>query len=980
MSSKYEESEAFLTAISAKLPLVYKDDLSVLADIMQNLELLSGDAVLPVAFKKQAKRTAQLSEKIIINETPFDSGMKKLSQSIGKMAKGLTEFINNAHDAEVAAEDKENEDVQRDVSEAEALCNAISAKLPLVDSDDLSTLADIMQNLEMLAADPALPPSFQGQAKEAVQLSEKIIMNETPFDSGMEELSQGIDKMVKGITGFNNDTPDSDAEVAAEDKENKDVQEGDLPDDLKELVIKFASQQQQVLEDFEGLCLDFEQNKPEARGGIKRILHTWKGEFGVLDQQNYSKLVHGFEEKFESDDFAAESLFRLKDFLTEKLNRFAAGEVPEITEGEEKYLFQTQEKSSKPGSGKKKKETKPQKKSSPKEEKKDTPVEIQEETTEPQVVQTFTGDPSLLADFISESREHLDNAEPLLLELEEDPTDSDNLNTIFRACHTIKGVAGFLGFSDISHLSHSMENLMDLGRKGEVILTAEHIDVLLQGMDCLRGLTDAVEKMLSDEPYTVPEQFADICEKLSSPNTICGVPEASNKKMGEILVERGQAEPKDIEEAVLKQNEGDSRKVGEILIQEKEVPPRAVANALASQNAAKQHKTAVEETIRVPVERLDQLIDSIGEAVIAQSMVYADQSITSIRNRGLEKNISQASLIMRQIQELSMSLRMVSVKSTFQKMARLVRDLSKKTGKQVEMIMEGEDTELDKSVVENIGDPLIHMIRNSMDHGIESKEERRKSGKPERARVTLRAYHRAGSVVIEIEDDGKGLDKEVILKKAIEKGLAKEEQNYSDQEIFQFIFKPGFSTAKVVTDVSGRGVGMDVVRRNIEALRGSTEITSEPGKGTCFAIKLPLTLAIIDGMVIQAKNDTYIIPTLSIIESIKPRENQIETVLEKGETIKVRGNLHPLVRLSNMFNGSSERTDLTEGIVMIVEDMLGRKIGLFIDDIVGQQQVVIKSLGTSMRNIPGVSGGAIMSDGTVSLILDVGGIVRMATG
>jgi two-component system chemotaxis sensor kinase CheA len=321
---------------------------------------------------------------------------------------------------------------------------------------------------------------------------------------------------------------------------------------------------------------------------------------------------------------------------------------------------------------------------------------------------------------------------------------------------------------------------------------------------------------------------------------------------------------------------------------------------------------------------------------------------------------------------------MVSIKSTFQKMARLARDLSKKCNRDIEFITEGEDTELDKSVVENIGDPLIHMIRNSIDHGIEPPEERATTGKPLRALVKLRAFHRAGSIFIEVIDDGRGLNREAILAKAVSKGLCKPDANLSDQEVYQFIFLPGFSTAKVVTDVSGRGVGMDVVRRNIEALRGSVEITSTPGKGTTFSIRLPLTLAIVDGMVVSSGTDRYIIPTLAIIESIKAKKELISSVLGSGKLIKVREELIPLVHLGGVLRRSGEKWDIAGGIVMIVEDMLGKKIGLFLDEIMGQQQVVIKSLGNGMGDIPGVTGAAIMSDGTVCLILDVGGVVKLA--
>ncbi len=272
------------------------------------------------------------------------------------------------------------------------------------------------------------------------------------------------------------------------------------------------------------------------------------------------------------------------------------------------------------------------------------------------------------------------------------------------------------------------------------------------------------------------------------------------------------------------------------------------------------------------------------------------------------------------------------------------------------------------------------MIRNAIDHGIESKEERRNTGKPAKAMVKLKAYHRAGSIFIEVSDDGRGLDKKAILQKAISKGICKSEDNLTDQEIYQCIFLPGFSTAKVITDVSGRGVGMDVVRRNIEALRGSVEISTTPGKGTIFTIRLPLTLAVVDGMIVRSCNNHYIIPTLAIIESLRPDSGQIDTVMEKCKMIKVRNELIQLVHLDLLLSNNRSKWEFSEGIAMIVEDMFGKKIGLYVDEIIGQQQVVIKSLSTELGDIAGVTGGAIMSDGRVSLILDIGGIVKMAEG
>jgi two-component system chemotaxis sensor kinase CheA len=322
---------------------------------------------------------------------------------------------------------------------------------------------------------------------------------------------------------------------------------------------------------------------------------------------------------------------------------------------------------------------------------------------------------------------------------------------------------------------------------------------------------------------------------------------------------------------------------------------------------------------------------------------------------------------------------MVPVKPTFQKMARLVRDLAKKSGKKVEFVMSGEDTELDKTVVDNIGDPLIHMIRNSVDHGIEENPRKRlEAGKDEVGHVHLRAYHKGGNIYIEVQDDGRGLDRAAILAKAIERGLIREGENVSDREIYNQIFHPGFSTAKRITDVSGRGVGMDVVKRSIEGLRGQVDIMSEPGMGTIFTIRLPLTLAIIDGMVIRVGKDRYIVPTLSVVQSIRPDAGNLSSVLNRGAMLSVQDRLIPLFQVARLFDIEGAVEDPLTGTVVVVEDN-GKQTGLLVDELLGQQQIVIKPLGDLLQGTPGLSGGAIMPDGKVGLILDVAGLVRLAT-
>ena len=361
-------------------------------------------------------------------------------------------------------------------------------------------------------------------------------------------------------------------------------------------------------------------------------------------------------------------------------------------------------------------------------------------------------------------------------------------------------------------------------------------------------------------------------------------------------------------------------------------------------------------------------------------MIRQDSTLRQGASSNLLRNLTQMDKITRELQQLGMSLRMIPVRATFQKMARIVRDLAKKSGKQVAFELHGEDTMLDKSIVDRIGDPLIHLVRNSVDHGIETAvQERIAAGKPERGTVRLNAFHKGGNINIEIRDDGRGLDREAIMAKARQRGLIGEHEVLTDREVFELIFHAGFSTAKQITDVSGRGVGMDVVKRAIEDLRGSIGIESEAGKGTCFTLRLPLTLAIIDGMLVCIGDERYIIPTLSIVESLRPAAEDVVTVIKKGEMVRIREDLIPLFRLADLFQVRGAKTDPTQAIIIVVEDN-GKRTGLLVDDLLGQQSTVIKSLGASLRGLPGVAGGSILSDGTVGIILDVGSLVKLANG
>jgi len=845
------------------------------------------------------------------------------------------------------------------------IVNSAVADLLLVDASDKGPLGGVISKMEQVSGSAGIPEALVTMAKRIAKLAEFIIMETTPFEEGFRQLSDGLSKMAQNAGTYL--VNEENAGAPPGERNPGETGESGAPADMVELFTKFGQQLLITLEDFEMYVLEYEKGAQEALQEIKRMLHTWKGEFGVLDIKDHVDCIHSLEERILSAGSAdTDELFRFKDLLESAAEKMKSGMIPLLPEQYRITLASTGgEQHSQQEAGESIGVV-------------ETADEAQTDSGEEEI--GANADKGLLADFVTEAHDHIHRSETLLLELEVDPSKMEHINTIFRACHTIKGVAGFLSLKTLTKVAHSTENLMDQVRKGALALTPQRIDLLFEAMDCLKEMIAAVAGAIEGIPFEVPESASYIIGRLEASSSGEAQPAQAvyrEKRVGEMLVEQGSASERQVECALKKQLQGDERPIGELLIEEK-VPPRVIGKALAAQTKAKTTAVEVEDTIRVPVKRLDMLIDAIGEGVIAQSMVYANGAVAQLKDIALEKKIAQSMLIMRQIQEMSMSLRMVALRSTFQKMARLVRDLSKKVGKDVEFAMEGEDTELDKSVVENIGDPLIHMLRNSLDHGIESADERSASGKPQKARITIRAYHKAGNVCIEIEDDGRGLDREKIRGKAIERGLCKQSEQLSDQEVYQFIFMPGFSTAAVVTDISGRGVGMDVVQRNISALRGAIDIQSEQGKGTLFTIRLPLTLAIINGMVIRLNNERYIVPTLSILESILPEKNQIETVVGREEVLKVRGELVRLIRLEELFFGAGTGSRDKEGIALVVEDAMGRNVALYVDEIIDQQQVVIKSLGEGVGDIPGVSGGAIMSDGTISLILDIAGIMRIA--
>lgn len=568
------------------------------------------------------------------------------------------------------------------------------------------------------------------------------------------------------------------------------------------------------------------------------------------------------------------------------------------------------------------------------------------ETTPEESTVVSETDVAFLLDFIAEAGEHIESAKAGLLELEGKPDDKDIINQIFRGFHTLKGLAAFFNLTQIGQLAHSAENLLDLARKGELTLAGENIDLIFEAIDMMKKLVAELEKSIkAGKPVSMQKRLPQLLTKLKAP--------VERQSLAASLKSR-EAQEKDEE-------------LDKVL---------AVKDEPKKQDKPTQARSG-DEKIKVSITRLDSLVNMVGELVVAQLMVSEEVNTTHASEHNLCHKVGHQSKIVRELQQLSMSIRMVPIGGVFQKMARLVRDLSRKSGKEIIFITSGDETELDRTVVDKIADPLVHMIRNSIDHGIELPDERAKTGKDPKGRIELRAFHEAGNIVIEIEDDGKGLDKERILQKAIDNGIVTAEQELREEEIFKLTFHAGLSTAQKVTSVSGRGVGMDVVKKNVDALHGRIDISSTPGKGTIFTIRMPLTLAIIDGQIIRVGSNRYIVPINSIDCSLKPTAEQLSSVQGRGEMVIVQDKLMPVIQLYRLFGVVPSTEDPTESLLVVVRDE-SKKCCLLVDELLAQQQVVIKSLGDGLGKVKGVSGGAIMGDGRVSLILDVPGLMELA--
>ncbi|MDF4001880.1 chemotaxis protein CheA [Luteibacter sp. PPL552] len=639
--------------------------------------------------------------------------------------------------------------------------------------------------------------------------------------------------------------------------------------------------------------------------------------------------------------------------------------------------------------------------------------------------------------FHEESLDGLDAMEQALLALDEGAEDPELINVVFRAAHSIKGGAATFGFNDVAAFTHVAENLMDEVRSGRRPMEKAVVELLLRSGDIIR---DMLSLQMAGQPGATAESQALLAELSAMVSGGTAAPVAAKAaapaeavegwdiafRPFDYLLKTGNDPARMFRELealgpltttvdasklpaladmdptasylayTLRLDAGAKRAAVEGVFDwvdgdcDLAVTPRVAAAPTAAPApvapvAASAAPRAVREvaasseasSVRVGIEKIDMLINLVGELVITQAMLTQfDDGVDASQLEMFRHGLAQLGRHTRELQESVMSIRMLPISTVFNRFPRLVRDLAQKLDKKVVLDLRGETTELDKTVLEKIGDPLVHLVRNAIDHGLEGPAKRTAAGKSDTGTLRMEAFHRGGSIVVEVGDDGAGLNREAIVAKAIQRGIIASGEGMSDDAVAELIFEAGFSTAAATTDLSGRGVGMDVVRRNVMDLGGTVSIRSVYGKGTTFTITLPLTLAIIDGLTAAVGSETYIVPLVSIVESVQVKADAVRSVVGGGELFRFRDEWLPIVRLFDVFGCEGERRAIQDGIVIVVEGE-GTRIGLFADELIGQQQAVVKSLEANYRRVVGISGATILADGSVALITDIAGLVRL---
>jgi two-component system chemotaxis sensor kinase CheA len=712
-----------------------------------------------------------------------------------------------------------------------------------------------------------------------------------------------------------------------------------------EVLRDFLAHQTHELDEIESDILALEDGGTEP-SNLKARIHNLKGEAGVLGADDLADVCHALEDALDAAQNSralTDLLLYVKDWMADAFQAYAERRLPEPRSEAVVALLQasTQDSHQEP--------SKSDQNRSVGEAHKDGSSSIDRAQLPGEAVAQDEDTVEAFGDFLDESDENLDRADEILIRIERQGSDPDSIHDLFRVFHTVKGMAGFLGVSDVADLAHASEALLNRARDNRIELTGYALELLFDTTRILRGsLHTARVALESNREIPLHPEVGPILARLRVfvSRYTDSVPTLSDSSEVHARVLSGHTSSGEPIETVTRNEEREPR---------------------------------IKESVKVYVERLDRLVEMIGELVIVESMVANAPEITSLSSRRVRSYVGQLERIATELQDVGLRMRMVPVRGLFQKMLRMVRDLSRKSHKQVRLTISGGSTEIDRNIVEQIADPLMHMIRNSVSHGIESPEERIAVGKPTEGTIRLSAKPEGGSIVIQVTDDGHGLDRDLILRRARDLGLVEADSSLSDSDILKLIFQPGFSTAAEVNEVSGRGVGMDVVRKNINALRGRIAVSSNLGEGTSFRVILPLTLAIIDGMLVSCGRERYIIPTMNIVESIQVNEQMLASLVGRSELVSLRGKTIPLLRLSRLFDVEDAVADATEGLVVVLEGV-GRRVALLVDEVITQQQVVIKSLGAGIGSARLISGAAIMSDGRVGLILNTEEITALAGG
>jgi two-component system, chemotaxis family, sensor kinase CheA len=779
----------------------------------------------------------------------------------------------------------------------------------------------------------------------------------------------------------------------------------------RELLQSFVEEGRELIDDAEPLIIELEsQAADENSGGIDsetintifRLFHSLKGGAGFLDLSLVSRVTHEAETlldmfrkgKAELTPDHVDLINRASDFLRELLDQIAVefhekGHDEEadaiaadfrvaiaIIRGEDiKPVVATVEDVEQTEAVVA--EVTPIDEAASSED-----IVVQEPapvSTDPNLI-PLTAD--ILSQFATESEEQLAEAEEALMRFEKNTDDEASLQQAFRALHSFKGNCGFVDFKDMMALANASETVLDIYRTKRAEYNPQTVSLMLEIIDFLRN---ALKQVTVTGKGNIP----------AAPGLMHLLEDTVGKDlMQAVSTEKTQKQNEEVADLIDQQTDiSPPSQADEIPTVEKPVQAPKAEKANGSpvakpqpkpqpkaQSAAQQQTPVVQrQSVRVDVEKVDRLLDLVGELVIAEAMVSQNPDLqdVDIPMDRFERAVVQLNKITRDLQDISTTIRMIPLSGTFRRMHRLVRDVAQKSKKAVELTIEGEETEVDKTVIESITDPLVHILRNSIDHGLESPEERVASGKERTGQVAVKAFYVGGEVWISISDDGAGLNRDKLLAKAIDRGLIGDEEAdlLPDDEVWQFIFHPGFSTAEKVTDVSGRGVGMDVVRRNIEKIRGKVDVRSETGVGTTVTLRIPLTLAIIDGMLLRVGKEKYVIPITAIRESLQVTEEMITRPMEGREIIRVREEMIPIVRLHKQFSVESDADDIKDGIITILE-VDGHSFGLFVDELLGQHQIVIKGLSEYITDQPCISGCTILGDGGICLIIDIGGIIK----